>query len=69
LQRATSDVAETARSLFTWTGIAQQLVSATERRVSERGAALFAGDGVAADTRPENQGPDTRWAETIESTS
>jgi len=28
--------AETARSLFTWTGIAQQLIAATEQRMSEQ---------------------------------
>lgn len=43
--------AETARTLFTWTGIAQQLIAATELRASERAAARSMGH-VTADVEP-----------------
>ena len=40
--------AETARSLFTWTGVAQQLIAATEQRVTEQ----MATGSVPSDAEP-----------------
>lgn len=55
--------AETARSLFTWTGIAQQLISATERRASERNA-LRRADAASVELRRASFEPELHLAET-----
>jgi mannosylfructose-phosphate synthase len=47
-QRLARYGAETARSLFTWTGVAQQLIAATERRATEP----LATEAVLSDTEP-----------------
>jgi mannosylfructose-phosphate synthase len=68
--------AETARSLFTWTGIAQQLIAAIEQRAerpaNERRASGRAPASIGGD-EPEPRGleleADARWLETTEPTS
>jgi mannosylfructose-phosphate synthase len=65
--------AETARSLFTWTGIAQQLIAAAEqrageRRASERSARSASGAPLLEPRRPDVEA-DARWMETLEPSS